>query len=252
MKISTFKAIVTYDGLCFSGWQIQTGIKSVQLEIENVLKQIFGLAVGIKASGRTDASVHGLAQVFSFSVQTKMVPSQILPAMNALLDKSIRIKHISRVDQNFHPRFSAQKKIYRYLICNFPSPFLKDRAWYVTEKLNLYQMRKACSFIIGTHDFTSFQASGSQIKNTVRTIESIRIKKEYFCIDPDVDVIVIEICGNGFLYKMARNIVGTLVDVGKGKKMPVDVKDIIEARNRKAASATAPAYGLYLANVIYE
>lgn len=251
MKIFRFKVIATYDGTYFSGWQVQKEKKTIQSEIEKVLKKIFGDPVKIIASGRTDASVHGLRQVFSFCIHTKMNPNQICLAMNTLLDRSIRIKQISYAGEDFHPRFSAEKKVYRYLLCDFPSPFLRNKAWYIAEKLNLSRMKKAASFIVGTHDFTSFQASGRKAKNPTRTIEYIKIKKERFCIDPDVKVIVIEICGTGFLYKMVRNIVGTLVDVGKNKKQPSEIKDIIEARNRNLASATAPGYGLYLGSVIY-
>ncbi len=251
MKSFRFKVIATYDGTSFSGWQVQTEKKTVQSEIERILEKISGAPVRISASGRTDASVHGLRQVFSFCARTRMSPSQIMRAMNALLDPSIRIKQVSLADDDFHPRFCAEKKIYRYLICDFPSPFLKNRAWYIREKLNLSRMRKAASFIVGTHDFTSFQASGRKTKNPVRTIEYITIKKEHFCIDPDVRVIVINICGTGFLYKMVRNIVGTLVDVGRGRRQPAEIIDIIEARNRNRASVTAPGHGLYLGDVIY-
>jgi len=251
VKSIKFKAIVTYDGTCFFGWQSQAGNRTIQSEIEHTLENIFGATVKIKASGRTDASVHGLRQVFSFSVKTEMSPIQVLRAMNSLLDRKIRIKQVSYAEEDFHPRFCAEKKIYRYLICNFPSPFLINRAWYIGKELNLSRMRKAAISIVGTHDFTSFQASGRKAENPVRTIEYIKIKKEYFCIDPDIKIVLIEICGTGFLYKMVRNIVGTLVDVGIGKKQPSEIKSIIEAKNRSFASATAPGYALYLGNVIY-
>ncbi|MGC8805886.1 MAG: tRNA pseudouridine(38-40) synthase TruA, partial [Candidatus Ratteibacteria bacterium] len=126
------------------------------------------------------------------------------------------------------------------------------RAWYICQKLNITKMKKAAAHIVGTHDFACFQASGRKAKNTIRTIEYIKINRERFCLDPEVKIIVIEICGTGFLYKMARNIVGTLVDVGRGKKLPEQIKEIIESKDRKLASATAPGHGLYLKDVIYE
>lgn len=247
-----FKAIVTYDGTDFSGWQVQPGKKTIQFEIEQVLSKILQQPVKIQSSGRTDSGVHASRHFISFYAKTRLNPQKIMRAMNALLDKRIRIKQVMYAEENFHPRFDAKKKIYRYLITDYDSPFLINRAWYINEKLSIAKMRQGSSFITGTHDFSCFQASGRAVKNPVRTIEYIKIKREYFCLDPDVKVFVIEICGTGFLYKMVRNIVGTLVDVGRNKIKPEDVKSIIESKDRRLASATAPAYGLYLKDVIYE
>ncbi|MCX7705039.1 MAG: tRNA pseudouridine(38-40) synthase TruA [bacterium] len=251
-KSLKFKAIISYDGSDFSGFQIQPGKKTVQQEIENTLTQILQKNVKIVSSGRTDSGVHATRHIIAFSVQTNLVPEQIKKAMNALLDRKIRVKEVSYANENFHPRFEAKKKIYRYLLTDFNSPFLINRAWYIPERLSIVKMKRAASFITGTHDFSCFQASGRKVKDAVRTIEYIRIRKEYFCFDPDVKVLVIEICGTGFLYKMARNIVGTLVDVGKNKIVPEYVKEIIASKDRRLASATAPAYALYLRDVIYE
>lgn len=247
-----FKAVITYDGSCFSGWQNQPEKKTVQNEIEKVLSQILQQKIMVLSSGRTDASVHATKLFISFCAKTSLEPKQIQKAMNALLEKSIRVKDIAYADIDFHPRFDAKKKIYRYLITEFDSPFLINRAWCVWEKLNISRMRKAATCIVGTHDFRCFHASGRKVKDTVRTIEYIKIKREYFCFDPDIKIIAIDICGTGFLYKMARNIVGTLVDVGRGKIMPQQVKQIIDSKDRRKASATAPGYGLYLRDVIYE
>ncbi|HPP08568.1 MAG TPA: tRNA pseudouridine(38-40) synthase TruA [bacterium] len=252
MKKVRFKAKVTYDGSGFYGWQVQPGKRTVQAEIERVLSQIFQQDVKIQGCGRTDTAVHAICYVFSFSVHTDMTPAEVMKATNSLLDKKIRIKEVSYAENSFHPRFEAQKKVYRYLITDFNSPFLINRAWYICQKLNIAKMKKAAEYIVGTHDFACFQASGRKAKNTVRTIEYIKIKRERCCIDPDVKMIAIEVCGTGFLYKMVRNIVGTLVDVGRNKKLPEQIKEIIESKDRKLASATAPGYGLYLKNVIYK
>jgi len=251
VKQVRFKVKVTYDGSDFAGWQVQPDKKTVQLELEKVLSQIFQQDVKIQGCGRTDTGVHATGYVFSFSVRTRMSPVQVMKATNALIDKQIRIKEISYAETDFHPRFEAQKKVYRYLITDFNSPFLTNRAWYVCQKLDVTKMKKAASCIVGTHDFACFQASGRKAKNTVRTIEYIKIKREKFSLDPDIKLLVIEICGTGFLYKMARNIVGTLVDVGKNKRLPEHIKGIVESKDRRLASATAPGYGLYLKEVIY-
>ncbi|MCM8825658.1 MAG: tRNA pseudouridine(38-40) synthase TruA [Candidatus Omnitrophica bacterium] len=251
-KSLRFKAVITYDGSDFSGWQIQPGKKTIQEEIEKVLSRIFQKRIKIQSSGRTDSGVHATKHVISFALETDMRPEQIRKAMNALLDKHIRVKNVSIASESFHPRFDAKKKIYRYLLTGFNSPFLLDRAWYIPEKICISRMKEAASFIAGTQDFSCFQASGRKAKNTVRTIEYIKIKKEYFCFDPDVSIISIEICGTGFLYKMARNIVGTLVDAGRKRIEPEQIKRIIASKDRRLASPTAPAYGLYLKNVIYE
>ncbi|MCM8765142.1 MAG: tRNA pseudouridine(38-40) synthase TruA [Candidatus Omnitrophica bacterium] len=251
-KSLKFKAVVTYDGSDFSGWQVQPGKKTLQEEIEGTLSKIFQKQIRIQSSGRTDSGVHASRHIISFNLETDMDPQRIGKAMNALIDKYIRIKEVSIANKNFHPRFDAKKKIYRYLLANFNSPFLIDRAWHIPEKLSISRMKKAASFITGTQDFSCFQASGRKVKNTVRTIEYIKIKKEYFCFDPDIRIISIEICGTGFLYKMARNIVGTLVDVGRCRIEPEQIKKIIASKDRRLASPTAPAHGLYLIDVIYE
>lgn len=247
-----FKAILSYDGCNFSGFQVQKGKETIQQEIEQVLSRILQQRVKIISSGRTDSGVHASGHVISFYAETALTPQKIEKAMNVLLDRNIRVKQVSYVKLDFHPCFSAKRKIYRYLLTSFNSPFLINRAWYIPEKLCIKRMRQSASLIVGTHDFSCFQASGRKVKNPIRTIEYIKIQKEYFCFDPDIKVIVIEVCGTGFLYRMVRNIVGTLVDVGRKKIVPEYVEQIIASKDRRTASATAPAYGLYLKDVIYE
>ncbi len=247
-----FKAVLTYDGTGFSGWQVQPDKKTIQSEIERVLSQILQQKIKVHSCGRTDSGVHASRHYISFVANTDLKPEKIMKGMNALLDEKIKVKEISVVDKDFHVRFDVARKIYRYLISNFNSPFLINRAWFIPEKLSITRMKKAASFIVGTHDFSCFQASGSSVKNTVRTIDYIKIKREYFCFDPEIRLIFIEVCGDGFLYKMVRNIAGTLVDAGRGKIEPEQVKKIIDSKDRKLASATAPAWGLYLKDVIYE
>ncbi len=247
-----FRAVISYDGTGFSGWQVQPGKKTIQSEIERCLSQILQQKIKVQSCGRTDTGVHASRHYISFVARTDLSEQKLTRAMNALLDRSIRVKEILCVDEDFHVRFDAKRKIYRYLISDFNSPFLINRAWFIPERLSIIRMKKASEFIVGTHDFTCFQASGSSIKNPVRTIECITIKREYFCFDTEIRLIVIEVCGDGFLYKMVRNIVGTLVDVGKRKIEPERVKEIIDSKDRRLASATAPAYGLYLKDVIYD
>jgi len=223
----------------------------VQETIEKTALKIFGKDIKIKGCGRTDSKVHGICYVANFKIETDLKEEEIKEAFNSNLPFSIRIKKVEFERDNFHSRYSAKSKVYRYLITEFPSPFLEGYAYYLKGKLDIEKMKIASRYIVGKHDFTSFCASGSSVENKVREVKRIEIKKERFTLDPEIKILVIEIEADGFLYKMARNIVGTLVDVGRGKIAPEEVRKIIEARNRKIAPPTLPPYGLYLKEVKY-
>jgi tRNA pseudouridine38-40 synthase len=247
-----YKAIITYKGTEFSGLQKQKNKKTIQSIIEQCFKGIFNKPVSIQASGRTDSGVHGLSQIISFQIDTKMAVSEIKKALNSQLKKyDIYIKKVSGVKSVFHPRYDAKGKIYRYLISQNFSPFLKNLVWFISPDLSLEKMKKASQYLIGKHDFSSFCSTGSSVKSYIREIYWIKIKKERFTIDPDIKLISIEIYASGFLYKMARTIIGTLVDVGKNRLSPEEIKKILESKDRKQASQTAPACGLYLKKVFY-
>ncbi|MCL5408678.1 MAG: tRNA pseudouridine(38-40) synthase TruA [Candidatus Omnitrophica bacterium] len=247
-----YKAIVTYKGTGFYGWQRQKDKKSIQSIIERTFQHVFKKTIPVKASGRTDSGVHGLSQTISFEIDTKMDATGIKNALNSKLKKQdVYIKKLSTAKITFHPRYDAKGKIYRYLISRDFSPFLKNLAWLVRTDIDIEKMKKVSECLIGKHDFSSFCSTGSSAKSHVREIYRIRIKKERFTMDPNIKLLSIEIYASGFLYKMARTIVGTLVDVGRGRLSPEDVKKILESKDRKKASQTAPGYGLYLKKVYY-
>ncbi|MCM8779229.1 MAG: tRNA pseudouridine(38-40) synthase TruA [Candidatus Omnitrophica bacterium] len=253
-----FKLLIEYEGTNYWGWQIQNlkskiknqklKIRTVQGEIEKALKKIFGKSIRLIGSGRTDAGVHALGQVANFKVNTKIKPTNIKDALNRYLPPDIRIVNIEEVEENFHARFSARAKIYRYFILNrrVPSAFYRNYSWWVKEKLDFQVMGKAARIFLGTHDFKSFASTDPKRKsdNFVRTIKKVLLKKHKHFI-------IFEIEADGFLHNMVRNMVGTLVEVGKGKLTPFDVENILKSHDRRFAPPPAPSQGLFLVKVKY-
>lgn len=246
-----FKITISYNGSSYFGWQRQKNQVSVQGVIEECLEKIFGQKIPVTGCGRTDSGAHALSYTANFRINTRLSGETIGKALNANLPATIRVKKSEEVDPEFHSRFDARSKTYRYLIADRPCPFLKNFALCVPEPLNLSAMRKAAGFLKGTHDFTSFQSAGSTVRNPVRKITSISFRKKQYSLDPDVHILAIEIEASGFLYKMARNIIGTLLAVGRGELLPAEVKKILRARDRTKAPAPVPASGLYLKEVEY-
>jgi len=258
------KLIIEYDGTNYAGWQIQKSpqsivhspqTKTIQETIEKVLEKILQEKVKVTGSGRTDSGVHALAQTANFRTSSPLPVSKIQKALNSLLPKDISIKEAEEADKDFHSRYSAKSKTYRYFILNSEtkSAFLNKYVWHIPYRLNVSLMRKEADTLSGRHDFKSFCASGSSVKTTVRTIKKISVKE---ALSPQLSAlsspaIIIEIEANGFLYNMVRNIVGTLVEIGRGRFKERDLKKILLARNRKQAGPTAPAQGLFLAEVKY-
>jgi tRNA pseudouridine38-40 synthase len=245
MEEKNFKLIISFSGKEFYGWQKQKDKKTVQGEIEDILKKIFNKDVKVIGCGRTDSKVSGINYVANVKVNTKLNSLNIKNALNSLLPFSIYIKEVEEVPLNFHSRYSIKRKIYRYIISSKKTPFLADLAYFLKDKIDIEKMKEAAKFFIGKQDFKSFQSSGSNVKDTVREIYRINIKKRKFFIDEDVDLIIIDIEGSGFLYKMVRNIIGCLISVGKGKIGIEKVKEIIEKKDRKFAPPPVPAVGLY-------
>ena len=244
-----FKIIFEYDGAQFSGWQAQAqGERTVQGELEAVLLKVFKQPIKAVASGRTDSGVHARAQVVSFKADTRMKPLEIQRALNSLLPADIAVHEALEVKSDFHAQYSVKEKTYRYTVLNrkYRSVFLRDRVYFYPYPLNISNMRKAAKHLIGRHDFKSFQAYDPlrAERQTVRTIKKITIKKEG-------DLIPIDVTADGFLYKMVRNIAGTLLAIGSGQLRPDEMPKILKAENRKAAWDTAPAEGLCLMNVKY-
>jgi len=244
-----FKIIFEYDGSDFCGWQTQAqGERTVQGEMEVVLLKVFKQPIKVIASGRTDSGVHARGQVVSFKAQTRMKSLEIKRALNSLLPKDIAVNEAREVKEDFHAQYSVKEKTYRYTVFNgeHRSVFLRDRVYFFPHPLNISNMRKAAKFLVGRHDFKSFQAFDPlrAEKQTVRTIKKMTIKKEE-------DLVHIEITADGFLYKMVRNIVGTLLAIGSGRLPVNEMPKILKAKNRKAARETAPAQGLCLMVVKY-
>lgn len=250
--MKNIKLTLSYNGANFSGWQNQKSGRTVQETIEHAVKKITGETVKLTGCGRTDSKVHAISYTANFKTTSRLAPEQIKNALNANLPEDIHIKTASIAKPDFHSRYNAKRKTYRYLIlCGEENPFLKGFVCNVKGELNIPEMKKAAEHFVGEHDFSAFQAAGSEIKNTTRHIYKITIKKEKFTLDTGIKLLVIEITANGFLYKMARNIIGTLLYTGKGKLSPADVPAIIKSKDRRNAPPTAPASGLYLKQVLY-
>ena len=244
-----FKLTLEYDGALFSGWQTQEGsIRTVQAHLEEKLERIFKIKIHCIGSVRTDTGVHAVGQVVHFRVDTAMKTVQIQKALNAFLDKDVSVLKVQDVPLNFHAQYHVKSKTYIYTILNrkYPSALWRDRAYFYPYKLNLSLMRKAAGHIKGKKDFKSFQAAAqaSPVKTSVRMINKLSISKEK-------NFIRITVSSNGFLYKMVRNIVGTLLAVGSGQISSDKVPKLLKAKDRKLAPATAPAHGLCLVCVKY-
>lgn len=239
------KITVQYDGTKYCGWQKQPNSPGIQGEIEYAIYEITKEKVNITGSGRTDAGVHALGQVANFKTNSNIPASRIPDALNAKLPKDISIIDCEEVDEDFHSRYSAKGKIYRYLIYNKPyrSPLYKDTSYHIRYDLDIDKMRSEAKSLIGEHDFKGFMSSGSSVKDTVRTIYDISITEKE-------DLIVLEVEGNGFLYNMVRIIVGTLVDIGRGR-IKHNMEEIIKSKSRSMCGHTAPAHGLFLKKVNY-
>ena len=240
------KLTIEYDGKEFNGWQKQPNKLNIQGEIERAIETITGETVDLTASGRTDAGVHALAQVANFKTNSNLPIEKFAVAINSKLKKSIRIQKAEEVEERFHSRYNCKQKTYRYIINNSKqgSAIYRNLEYFVPEKLNIEEMKKAVKFFEGEHDFKAFKASGTSSKSSVRTIYKTSIKEEG-------DRIAIELTGNGFLYNMVRIISGTLIDVGLGKIKAEEIPEIINSKDRTRAGKTLPPYALFLVKVEY-
>ncbi|MFC4411893.1 tRNA pseudouridine(38-40) synthase TruA [Chungangia koreensis] len=241
------KAVISYDGSGFAGYQVQPGHRTVQLELEKVLTSMHkGTLVRVSASGRTDAGVHAIGQVIHFDTSLSIPEDRWQKALNVQLPADIRVMSVEEAPEGFHARFSATGKVYRYKWSLTPvhSPFERFHTTHVTYPLDIARMREAAAYFIGTYDFTSFCSAKAEVEDRVRTIHRLEFERHG-------DQLHLVIQGNGFLYNMVRIIAGTLFDIGIGKKDPTDIPGILEEKDRRAAGKTAPAQGLYLEKVIY-
>ncbi len=243
------KLTIEYDGTGYHGWQSQINARAVQDVVSAALKKLTGEEISLSGSSRTDTGVHALGQVANFHTTSNIPADKFTFALNSMLPEDIAVVRSEEADMEFHSRFSAKGKKYRYLIYNSPfrSALLRRRAWHVFYGLDTGLMEKGARHFLGAHDFSAFMATGSSVKTTVRTINEISISTD----KGDKELITLEISGDGFLYNMVRIIAGTLVQVGYGKIAPDEIPGIIESLDRKKAGKTAPAHGLYLVEVFY-
>lgn len=248
LKQRTLIIVLEYDGTEFHGWQLQPGKRTVQGELEEALVKLTGSPHRVVAAGRTDAGVHALEQVAHFKTRSNLEPFEFKGGLNALLPADMSVLNVREAPLNFDARRSAKGKIYRYLILNRKErPAIdRHRVWHIRELLNIEAMRVAGEHLVGEHDFRSFRGQRCSAKTTVRKIRRIEIKRERG------NLITIEVEATAFLRQMVRAIVGTLVEVGRGRWEPERVAKALMARDRRLAGPTAPPHGLYLVKVLYD
>lgn len=244
------KLTVSYRGTRFAGWQVQPGQPTIQESLEHAFQQITGQRIKVVGSGRTDAGVHALGQVASVVVDTDMECFRLLRGLNATTPEDISVVAVEEAPPGFHAIRDATRKRYRYRIQHgrIRDPLMREFCWFVPTILNVDAIRQAAQALIGEHDFICFQASGAERNSTIRTIFVSAVNPVR---QGPFDFLEYEIEGNGFLYNMVRNIVGSLVEIGKGKKNPEWIPELIERRDRTLAGETAPPQGLFLVNVEY-
>ena len=250
-----FKIVLAYDGSEFSGWQIQPDAATIQGTLASAIGRVTGEKVLPQGSGRTDAGVHALAQVATFALESPIPPQNLVKALNDILPPSIRVIEATEAQLQFHARKSAHAKTYHYRIHRGAvcPPFLARYVWHYPYPLDEDAIRQAASFVIGEHDFTSFAAVDSERGREDEISDARSNVRRIFAStwERAGEELLYVVRGSGFLHHMVRNLVGTCVLVGRGTLKPEDVAAILEARNRSAAGATAPASGLYLVSVEY-
>lgn len=241
------KIVMEYIGTNFSGFQTQPNKRTVQGEVERVLSAGVGEIVKIYASGRTDAGVHSLGQVAHFDTEKEVDEKFLHHYLNNNLPSDITVSSVQKVGMDFDSRFSVKKKtyVYKFYLSRYERAIYAGRALRVNDNVKIERMQAACEYLLGTHDFTSFVARKSGKTDFVRTIFDAKITEQ------ESGLYEFEITGNGFLYNMVRIIMGTLIEVGSGRREPEDMKKIIEGRERSLAGKTVVAHGLYMKAVEY-
>jgi tRNA pseudouridine38-40 synthase len=241
----TLRAILQYDGTDFHGFQVQPGLPTVQQAIEAKLARVLEEPVRVAAAGRTDTGVHASGQVISFRTEARIPTERLAIALNSLPPRTVVVQAVRSAPESFHARFSATSRSYQYvLLRGTPSPFLRRYATWAPELSRVDRMRAALPYLIGRHDFTSFCAAGAEAAHKERTVLCARVLERG-------RLVLFRITADGFLQQMVRTIVGTLLEVERGKQEPEEIDRILEGRDRRLAGPTAPAHGLCLTRVTY-
>jgi tRNA pseudouridine38-40 synthase len=243
-----FRLLIEYHGAGFAGWQVQPDQRTVQGELERAIRVLTGeAAVRVHAAGRTDTGVHASGQVACFRVERKVTPETVQRALNALTGDDLTIRRVDVVDDDFDPRRAARRRSYEYRVWNdrVRSPFWRPYAWHVIQPLDRAAMRAAAAHLVGEHDFTSFRAAGCDADHPVRRIFVSEI------VTGNDTIVLYRVTATAFLRHMVRNIVGTLVEVGRGRRAADEMPELLAACNRDLAGATAPPHGLCLTRVEY-
>ncbi len=246
------KITLAYDGSNFVGWQVQKNGLSIQQLLESAWKNVTGEALRITASGRTDAGVHALGQVCSLATSSGLDTTALHRALNAHTPQEVAILEVVEAPENFHAIRDAKQKTYRYVIQygRIPNVFQRNYCWFIPQSLDVASMADASTRLVGQHDFTSFEAAGGDRATSNRNVSQLTVTHR--TVEHFFDNIEIEITADGFLYNMVRNIVGTLVEVGLGKRHADWVDSVLSAKDRSKAGITAPARGLFLVSVRYD
>ncbi len=241
MEKKRIRLTVAYDGTNYHGWQLQDNGNTIEAELNKGLSELLGEEIRVIGASRTDSKVHALGNVAVFDTVSRMPAGKISYALNQRLPEDIRIQKSQEVPADWHPRRCESRKTYEYRIyrAEFPMPVKRLYSYFVYQPLDVGRMREAAAYLEGEHDFKSFCQTGAQVESTVRTIHSLWVEEQ----ESDL---IIRVCGNGFLYNMVRIIVGTLIEVGQGRREPESMQEILGALDRAADGPTAPAHGLTL------
>ena len=251
MATRWLKLTVAYDGRAYAGWQVQPDKPTVQGVLESALRQITQESIRVTAAGRTDAGVHALGQVVGLVTSTRLSNEDLHRALNAVLPDDVAVLTVETVPEGFHATRDAVAKRYRYQIHNGRTPSVFDRhyAWHYPQPLDAAAMHTAGQLLLGRHDFSSFETTGSERPDSIRTIHALTVTRGN---GDTADRVTLEVEGDGFLYNMVRTIVGTLVEIGTGGRDANWLTGVLKACGRRRAGQTAPPHGLFLVRVSYE
>lgn len=245
--LSRYALLLQYDGTEFNGWQIQSGGRTIQDELEKAVKILAKQDVRVTASGRTDSGVHAFGQAVHFDADISIPLNKLCISLNGILPQDISVKNAYHVPDDFHSRFSAVKREYLYLIYRYPlrTPFMRYRAMWINHPIDIGYIKEASSYLVGEKDFCSFCKKISSENGTIRKIESIDVTESD-------DVIRIRLCANAFLHNMIRIIIGTIVQMHREDREPAFICEILDKKDRSCSGFTAPPYGLYLNKITYD